>query len=320
MTPEAPLEGSRMSHESLPLDEVARCVRRMVGNFKPEDVDRVPMRPTQGFEPLVSVVVGVLEIFCFQIPFTDLVEICVQDLSAVKETRPPLPEDQVAREARRLLATQQKEVKDAAKKRQIRKAQEQEALKKRRRQQSLDGLLLEESPSETVSGEKDDDSDKDDDALSRYDAVTGLADLPDVRPFLEPIGGSTSQASRLASVSIEVEEEPEEVGAGAGPSTGGAASSGAPQEGLMAPPPRAQAPRAQTAVGAVTSSSISGVPPMGVRTRGQLASVAQRAQGAQPTRAPRSARPAGGPTVWPSQAPSGVPGLPGPRPLVPLSG
>jgi hypothetical protein len=42
-----------------------------------------------------------------------------------------------------------------------------------------------------VSGENDDDSD-DDDALSRYDDMTCLADLPDVRPFLEPIGGLTS--------------------------------------------------------------------------------------------------------------------------------
>jgi hypothetical protein len=31
----------------------------MVGSFKPEDVNRVPMRPTQGFEPLVSVAVSV---------------------------------------------------------------------------------------------------------------------------------------------------------------------------------------------------------------------------------------------------------------------
>jgi hypothetical protein len=46
MTPEAPLEGSRMSHESLPLDEVARRARRMVGSFRQEDIDRVPMRPT----------------------------------------------------------------------------------------------------------------------------------------------------------------------------------------------------------------------------------------------------------------------------------
>jgi hypothetical protein len=119
-------------------------------------------------------------------------------------------------------------------------------------------------------GEDDDDSDGDDDALSRYDVATGLADLPDVRPFLEPIGGSTSQASVLAPVTVEV-EEPEEVGAGAGPSMGGAASSGTPQEGSTALPPRAQAPRAQAAGGATTSSSTPGAPSTGVRTRGQLA-------------------------------------------------
>jgi hypothetical protein len=44
--PEAPLEGSRMSHESLPLDEVARRAQRMVGSFRQEDIDRVSMRPT----------------------------------------------------------------------------------------------------------------------------------------------------------------------------------------------------------------------------------------------------------------------------------
>jgi hypothetical protein len=56
MTPEASLEGSRMSHESLPLDEVAQRAWWMVGSFKQEDIDRVPMHPTQGFEPLVSVI------------------------------------------------------------------------------------------------------------------------------------------------------------------------------------------------------------------------------------------------------------------------
>jgi diphthamide synthase (EF-2-diphthine--ammonia ligase) len=45
MTPEAPLEGSRMSHESLTLEEV-----------KMDEVDKVPMRPTLEFEPLVSVI------------------------------------------------------------------------------------------------------------------------------------------------------------------------------------------------------------------------------------------------------------------------
>jgi hypothetical protein len=104
MTAEASLEGSRMSHESLPFDEVARRARWMVGSFKQEDINRVPMRPTQGFERLVSVISDSLKSFCFHIPLTNSVEACVQDLSVVKESRPPVPEDRAAREARRLLA------------------------------------------------------------------------------------------------------------------------------------------------------------------------------------------------------------------------
>jgi hypothetical protein len=77
MTPEASLEGSQMSHESLPLDEVTQRARWMVGSFKQEDIDRVPMRPTQGFEPLVSVVLDSLGSFCFPIPSTELVEASV---------------------------------------------------------------------------------------------------------------------------------------------------------------------------------------------------------------------------------------------------
>jgi hypothetical protein len=71
----------------------------MVGSFKQEDIDRVPMRPTQGFEPLVSVVFDSLEFFCFLIPPTKSVKASMQDLSVVKESRPPVPEDQAAREA-----------------------------------------------------------------------------------------------------------------------------------------------------------------------------------------------------------------------------
>jgi hypothetical protein len=82
---------------------------------------------------------------------------------------------------------QKKGEKDAAKKRQVRKALEREALNKRHRQQSLEGLPIEESSSETFSGE-DEDSD-DDDTGSRYDTTTFLVHLPDVRPLLEPIGG-----------------------------------------------------------------------------------------------------------------------------------
>jgi hypothetical protein len=60
MTPSISLEGSQISHETLPLDEVARRARLMVGSFKQEDVDKVSMRPNQGFKPLVSVVSLVL--------------------------------------------------------------------------------------------------------------------------------------------------------------------------------------------------------------------------------------------------------------------
>jgi hypothetical protein len=75
-------------------------------------------------------------------------------------------------------------------------------LNKRHRQQSLKGLPIEESPSETVSGEDEDSGD--DDAGSRYDTVTFLAHLPNARPLLEPIGeGSTSQASREVSMPVE---------------------------------------------------------------------------------------------------------------------
>jgi hypothetical protein len=105
----------------------------------------------------------------------------------VKESRSPVSEDRAAREARRLLAAQKKEEQDAAKKRQVQKTLKHEALKKRRHQQSLEGLPIEESPSEMVSGEDEDSGD--DDAGSWYDTVTFLAHLPDVRPLLEPIGG-----------------------------------------------------------------------------------------------------------------------------------
>jgi hypothetical protein len=55
MTPEANLEGTWMSHESLALEEVLRRARRMVGNFKVEEANWVPMRPTEGFEPMVRI-------------------------------------------------------------------------------------------------------------------------------------------------------------------------------------------------------------------------------------------------------------------------
>jgi hypothetical protein len=82
-------------------------------------------------------------------------------------------------------------------------------LNKHRHQQRLDGLPIEESPSETASEEDEVEDSDDDDVGSRYHTTTFLAHLPEVWPLLEPIsGGSTSQALRAVSAPVEGEEEP----------------------------------------------------------------------------------------------------------------
>jgi hypothetical protein len=47
MEPGVSLEGRWMSHKTLPLDEVVRHARWVMGGFKKEDVDRVPCDPTR---------------------------------------------------------------------------------------------------------------------------------------------------------------------------------------------------------------------------------------------------------------------------------
>jgi hypothetical protein len=54
-------------------------------------------------------------------------------LSALRETRLPVPEDRPAREARRQHASKKKQTKETAKKRAIHKAKEAVALKKLQR-------------------------------------------------------------------------------------------------------------------------------------------------------------------------------------------
>jgi hypothetical protein len=139
-------------------------------------------------------------------------------LSALRETRPPVPEDWLTWEARRQHASKKKQTKKTAKKEAIRKAKEAEALKKLQHRQTIDGVPLAPSPSETISGEDDDSSGEDDDALSRYETATRLGDLPDIRPLLEPIRGTSSSV-----VVVKESEEEEKTKKETGPSTGGAA-------------------------------------------------------------------------------------------------
>jgi hypothetical protein len=158
-------------------------------------------------------------------------------LSALRETRPLVPEDRPAQEARRQHASKKKQTKETAKKRAIRKAKEAEALKKLRRWQTIDGVPLAPSPSKTISGEDDDSSDEDDDALSWYETATGLGDLPDVRPLVEPIRGASSSV-----IVVEESEEEEKTEKETGPSTGGAALPRTQQEGSTGTSAPAQAP------------------------------------------------------------------------------
>jgi hypothetical protein len=142
----------------------------------------------------------------------------MHDLFAVKDLPPPVPEDCAAREVRRLSAAREKKEKDATKTRRDRKVHEREALLRRHRHQWLEGLPKEESPSESVSEEESEDSD-DDDAGSRYDTMTFLSHLLDVRSLQGPVGrGSTSRASRAASAPVEGKEERPEGRAYEGPS------------------------------------------------------------------------------------------------------
>jgi hypothetical protein len=103
----------------------------------------------------------------------------MKDLSAAKDSPPPVLEDRIARQVRRLSVAQEKKEKDATKMRCNRKIHERKALLKHRRQQRLEGLPKEESPSKMASEEEDGDSDEDD-AGSQYDTMTFLAHLLDV--------------------------------------------------------------------------------------------------------------------------------------------
>jgi hypothetical protein len=129
---------------------------------------------------------------------------------------------------------------------------------------------LAESPSETVSGEDDDDSDgEDDDALSWYEAATGLGDLPDICPLLEPIRGSSSSVIVVEEIEEEEEEEKKEkVEKEVGPSIGGAALPRTQQGGSSEPSAPIQALPARAEAGGAAPASSSVAPPVGVKTRG----------------------------------------------------
>jgi hypothetical protein len=183
MTPEADLEGLRMSSDPLPVDDLHRRVAVTLGKPDADALSQPLMRPDRGCVSLVSVH------FFFHLasdcPWFSQPRlfVCLQEVGCHKPSRPPVPEDAVDRAARRVAAEKRKEKKDVKKARARERTRARDALERLRRRQERDGLPREPSPKTPDNDDDDEDDDKDDDMAARL----GLS--PDLRPGQ----GSSSQ-------------------------------------------------------------------------------------------------------------------------------
>jgi hypothetical protein len=96
----------------------------------------------------------------------------------VRDSEPPVPEDHERWERNHLLAEEQKQKKDATKRRRDETIRVREALEKRRRQQERDGLPREESPSEPDSDDEDFDIFSDEEEEQGFRAWCPQKELP----------------------------------------------------------------------------------------------------------------------------------------------
>jgi hypothetical protein len=174
MTPEADLEGLRMSSDPLPVDDLHRRVAITLGKPDAGALSQPLMRPDRGCVSLVTVrSFFLLASGCpwFSQP---RLSVCLQEVGCHKPSRPPVPEDAVDRAARRVAAEKRKEKKDVKKARAHERMRARDALERLRRRQERDGLPREPSP-ETPDDDDDEDDDEDDDMVARL----GLS--PDLR-------------------------------------------------------------------------------------------------------------------------------------------
>jgi hypothetical protein len=89
----------------------------------------------------------------------------------VRDSEPPVLEDRERRERNRLLAEEQKQKKDAMKRKCDEVIRARKALERRRRQQVRDGLPQEESPSEPESNDEDFDIFLDEEEMQGFKGV-----------------------------------------------------------------------------------------------------------------------------------------------------
>jgi hypothetical protein len=155
MTPEADLEGSRMSSDPLPIDVLHGRVAVALGKPDASAFSQPLMRPDRGCVSLVSV--SSFFLLASDCPWSlrSRLLICLQEVGCHKPSQPRVPEDAVDRAERRVAAEEKKRKKDAKKARARERTRARDALEKLRRRQERDGLSRE--PSSEMPDDEDDD-------------------------------------------------------------------------------------------------------------------------------------------------------------------
>jgi hypothetical protein len=134
MTPEADLEGSQISSDPLPVDDLHGRVAVVLGKPDVGALSQPLMRPDRGCVSLVSVCSFFLLALDCPCSSRPRLFVCLQEVGCHKPSRPPILEDAVDRAAQRVAAEKRKEKKDAKKARAHERTRARDALEKLHRQ------------------------------------------------------------------------------------------------------------------------------------------------------------------------------------------
>jgi hypothetical protein len=204
MTVEADLEGSRMSSDPLPVDDLNGRVAVALGKLDASALSQPLMRPDHGCVSLVSV--RSFFLLASDCPWSSRLRlfVCRQEVGCHKPSRPPVPEDAVDRAARRVAAEKRKEKKDAKMGGAGGGRGARDALEKLHRRQERDGLPREPSPETPNDDDDDEDDDEDDDMAARLGLSPGLR--LGQESSSQPPSGLASSISRAGTPGSRSEE------------------------------------------------------------------------------------------------------------------
>jgi hypothetical protein len=204
MTAEADLEGSRMSSDPLPVDDLHGRVAVALGKPDAGALSQPLMRLDRGCVSLVSV--RSFFLLALDCPWSSRPRlfVCLQEVRCHKPSRPPVPEDAVDRAARRVAAEKRKEKKVAKKARARERTRARDALEKLRPRQERDGLPREPSPETPDDDDDDEDDDEDDDMAARLGLSPGLR--LGQESSSQPLSGRAPSVSRAGTPRSRSEE------------------------------------------------------------------------------------------------------------------